>query len=491
MSTSALPVEQTKLFIAGWCDASTSAVYEDRNPATGETIALVADASEQDVDAAVRAARLAFEGGKWPTFSAARRGKALYKLSQLIAEHADELAALEVRDNGKAMNTAKGELGSIVDVFEFYAGAATKNYGETIPGPSLSFLTQTVREPVGVVAAIVPWNFPLLLASWKVAPALAVGCTVILKPAPATPLTALRLADLAVEAGFPPGVLNVVTGAGRECGASLVAHPGVDKVAFTGSTATGRDVAAAAAQSIKRVSLELGGKCPSIVCADADLDAAVAGVLYGAFYNAGQCCEARSRVLVHESIADSFLTAFVEKTKALRVGDPTRKETQIGAITLREQFEKIERYVASSGEEGAQLIVGGHALEGPGMFWEPTVLLADPTTRVAREEIFGPVVTLMSYKTDEEAITLSNDSEYGLSASVWTTNLGRAHRVAQRLRSGTVAINTPYAIFPGVPFGGYKQSGYGRELGMETLRLYTETKSIITYIGEKSLIPFA
>jgi acyl-CoA reductase-like NAD-dependent aldehyde dehydrogenase len=487
---------RTQLLIGkDWRDGGDGRTYVDSNPATGATIADVAEATRADVDAAVKAARTAFETGKWASMPASRRGKIVSKIAQLIGQRATELALLEVRDNGKTIATAKGEIGAIVDCFEFYAGAATKNYGETLPGPLPTYLASTLREPVGVVGAIVPWNFPLLLASWKVAPALAAGCTIVLKPAPATPLTAIELGKIALEAGLPEGVLNIVTGSGRDLGQWIVEHPGIDKIAFTGSTATGKLVAQTAAQTLKRVTLELGGKSPSIIFDDADLDAAVAGALYGIFYNAGQTCEARSRLLVHSSIYERFLNAFKENAQKLRVGDPEDPQTHIGAITLPEQFEKIESYCRVADDEGAVRLFGGerHRVNGGfegGSFWSPTAYDARPEHRIAREEIFGPVASFVRFHDESEAIALANDTDYGLSASIWTRDIGRAGRVTQALRSGTVAINTPYAVFPGVPFGGFKQSGYGRELGLETMRAYSETKSVLSYIGEKTINPF-
>ncbi|HEY2475098.1 MAG TPA: aldehyde dehydrogenase family protein [Candidatus Cybelea sp.] len=487
---------KTQLLIGGaWRDAADGGTYELRNPATGAKIADVAEATREDLNDAVESARRAFDAGKWATMAASRRAKVIYKLSQLIAEHANELALCEVRNNGKTIATARGELSAIVDTFEFYAGAATKNYGDTLPPPLPTYLANTVREPVGVVGAIVPWNFPLLLASWKVAPALATGCTIVLKPAHATPMTAIELGKLALEAGVPEGVLNVVTGSKGGLGGWLVEHPAVDKIAFTGSTETGRIVAAAAAKTLKRVTLELGGKSPSVIFDDADLDAAIAGALYGVYYNAGQCCEARSRILLHSAIFDRFAEGFAHKAQRLRVGDPEDPQTQIGAITTAEQFEKIRSYCEVGAAEGARTIFGGDSPalgDGfeTGMFWNPTAFEAESAHRIVREEIFGPVAVLVRFEDEAQAIALANDSDYGLAASVWTSNIGRANRIARAIRSGSVAINTPYAVFPGVPFGGYKASGYGRELGMETMRLYSETKSVLTYIGEKPMDPF-
>src|SRR5579863_1340644 len=391
--TTAPTMTKTQLLVGGASrDASDGGTYEVRNPATGAKIADVAEATREDLNDAVSAARRAFDTGKWASMAASRRAKIVYKVAQLIGERAADLALCEVRNNGKTVATAKGEMSAIVDCFEFYAGAATKNYGDTLPPPLPTYLANTVREPVGVVGAIVPWNFPLLLASWKVAPALAAGCTVVLKPAPSTPLTAIELEKIALEAGVPEGVLTVVTGSGRELGQWLVEHPLVDKIAFTGSTATGKLVAKTAADTVKRVTLELGGKSPSIIFDDANLDAAVAGAIYGIFYNAGQACEARSRVFIQKNVYDAFVAAFIERAKAVRVGNPEDPATHVGAITLREQFDKIQSYCDIGKNEGATVLLGGEAerLNGElsgGMFWGVTAFEAKPEHRIAREEI--------------------------------------------------------------------------------------------------------
>jgi acyl-CoA reductase-like NAD-dependent aldehyde dehydrogenase len=398
-----------------------------------------------------------------------------------------------VLNNGKAIGQARSEVTQAIEDFEFFAGAATKIMGNTIPVPN-NFLNYTVREPIGVCAQIVPWNYPLMMAAWKVAPALAAGNTVILKPASATPLTALLLGEICTEAGIPAGVVNVLPGPGAEIGAYLAEHPGVDKIAFTGETDTGRDIMRAAASTLKRVSLELGGKSPNIVFDDADIDHAVNGSLFAIFYSAGQSCEARSRLFVQDSVYDRFVEQFVAKTQRLKVGDPFDTSTQIGSLISPKHLERVDGYVRIGREEGAEVLAGGER-PGNGLdkgnFYLPTVLAGvDNSARVAQEEIFGPVVTIMRFSSEAEAIQLANDVVYGLAGTLWTQNVGRAHRVAGAIRSGVVTVNTAFTAFPGLPFGGYKQSGFGRELSMETLDLYTELKSVLLYIGEKPMNPF-
>ncbi|MDQ3706806.1 MAG: aldehyde dehydrogenase family protein [Chloroflexota bacterium] len=484
-----------KLLINGQqVDAASGETFDAFNPATNEPFARVAKAGRADVDAAVQAAREAFEKGKWVRMGAARRGSLLNKVAQLMRDRSEEIARLEVTNNGKAISQAKAELNQAIEDFEFFAGAATKITGNTIPVPG-NFLNYTVREPVGVCAQIVPWNYPIMMAAWKVAPALAAGNTVILKPASATPLTALLLGEICLEAGIPAGVVNVLAGPGAEIGAYLAEHPGVDKVAFTGETETGRTIMRTAAGTLKRVSLELGGKSPNIVFEDADIDHAVNGSLFAIYYSAGQSCEARSRLFVQQSVYEQFVEQFVDKAGRLKVGDPLDGGTQVGSLISPAQLERVDRYVRLGEEEGGQVLAGGRRAEGDGLdrgnFYMPTVLAGvSNKARVSQEEIFGPVVNIMPFQTEAEAVQLANDVVFGLAGTLWTKDVGRAHRVAGQIRSGVVTVNTPYTAFPGLPFGGYKQSGFGRELSMESLDLYTELKSVLLYIGEKPVNPF-
>lgn len=483
-----------QLFINGrHVDAASGETFDVINPATNEKLATVAKAGKADVDAAVQAARDAFDKGKWVRMGAARRAGAIYKVANIMRERFEEIARLEVLNNGKAISQAKGELTQAIEDFEFFAGAATKITGSTIPVPG-NFLNYTLREPIGVCAQIVPWNYPIMMAAWKLAPALAAGNTVILKPASATPLTALLLGEICLEAGIPAGVVNVLPGPGAEIGVYLSEHPGVDKIAFTGETETGRDIMRRAAGTLKRISLELGGKSPNVVFEDAELDHAVNGSLFAIYYSAGQSCEARSRLFVQSSIYDRFVEQFVAKAEKLKVGDPLDAATQIGSLISPKHLEKVHGYVNIGKEEGAQVLTGGkkpgNGLD-KGNFYLPTVLAGVPNSaRVAQEEIFGPVVTIMPFSNEAEAIQLANDIVYGLAGTIWTTNLGRAHRVAGAIRSGVVTVNTPFTAFPGLPFGGYKQSGFGRELSMEAMELYTELKSVLIYTGEKPVDPF-
>jgi acyl-CoA reductase-like NAD-dependent aldehyde dehydrogenase len=465
-----------------WSDAADGGTFATVNPATGETITEVASAQAADIDRAVAAARGAMANDAWRNMNPHKRSRLLWKLADAIEAAADELGALETADNGKPYFEArKVDLPSVVENFRYFAGLADKIQGGTIPvaGP---FLNYTLREPVGVVGCITPWNFPLSLATWKVAPALACGNAVILKPAEQTPLTAIRLGELAAEVGFPAGVLNVVPGFGETAGAALVRHPGVDAIAFTGSTEVGRIVMREAAETLKKVSLELGGKSPNIVLADADVKAAVRGATTGIFYGKGEVCAAGSRVLVERPIYDEFVEAFADRASKMTVGDPMDENTRLGAIVSEEQLERVMSYVEAGKAEGARLVAGGErtTVDGKGNFVTATVFAdVESKMKIAQEEIFGPVAAVLPVDDLEHAIATANDTMYGLASGVWTRDIGKAHRVARELQAGTVWINTYNQYDSASPFGGYRQSGFGRDLGYEAaLEKYTQVKSV-------------
>jgi aldehyde dehydrogenase (NAD+) len=464
-----------------WRDASGGKTMEVVNPATEEVIATVAAAGKEDIDAAVTAARAAFEG-PWGKMSARERGRLLSKLADRLMEKADEIAKLETLHNGKPIFESRQiEIPAAAECLEYYAGWADKITGETIPVKG-NYLTYTLREPVGVIGAIVPWNFPLLLASWKVGPALATGNTVILKPAPETPLTALALGEIAVEAGLPPGVLNVLTGPGADVGQALVAHPGIDKIAFTGGTTTGKAIMRSAADTLKKITLELGGKSPNIVFADADLDAALRGATTGIFYGKGEVCAAGSRLLVDRSIKDQFMEKLAARAKKMVAGDPMDPKTRYGSLASKRQMDTVQRYVDVAKKEGATLVAGGARADigtGKGYFFQPTVFdNVTPDMTISREEIFGPVLATIEFADIDEAIARANDSQYGLAAAVWTRDIKKAHYVARKLQAGTVWINTYNVYDTAAPFGGYKASGFGREMSAHALEHYTQLKSV-------------
>jgi acyl-CoA reductase-like NAD-dependent aldehyde dehydrogenase len=478
------------LFVNGeLVEAQAGELRELTEPATGEPLARVAMAAEADVDLAVDAARAALEG-PWGKTPPTERSRLLHALADAIVANRKELAELEVRNVGKAISSVKAEVNQAVENFRFYASAIASIAGRSNPlGGSLLFYS--LKEPVGVAGQIVPWNYPLMMTTWKLAPALAAGCSVVLKPDEATPLTALRLAELATEVGFPPGVVNIVPGPGKTTGAYLVRHPGVDKIAFTGSTETGGEIMRLASSPIKRITLELGGKSPNLVFADANLADAIPSSVWSIYYSAGQSCEARSRVLVEQSIYDDFVSRFSEQAEQLRLGDPLDPETQVGSLISTEHRDKVHGFVERGREEGAEVVTGGELDDGKGAFYKPTVLAkVESAMTVAQEEIFGPVVTVIPFEDEKDAIRIANDVRYGLMATVWTGDPARGHRLASRIKAGTVGINMPYTAFPGIPFGGYKQSGFGRELGLETLDLYLETKSVLVSTSPKPFNPF-
>jgi acyl-CoA reductase-like NAD-dependent aldehyde dehydrogenase len=482
-SASQIQPKPGRLFIGGkWVDAASGATFATTNPATGETLTHLAEGNEADANAAVAAARAAFSGGPWPEMSAADRGKILWKIGDLVDKYNEELGVLETLDNGKPIfESRQVDMPMVAEVFRYFAGWATKITGETVPvrGP---FLNYSLREPLGVVAAITPWNFPLLLASWKIAPALAAGNTVVLKPAQLTSLSALRLGEICQEAGLPDGALNIVTGPGGSIGRALVTNPDVAKVAFTGSTAIGQEIARNAAESLKHVTLELGGKSPNIVFADADLDAAARGATIGIFYGKGEVCAAGSRLFVERKIKDAFMEKLIERVKKMQPGDPMDPKTRFGALVSEQQMATVLGYVEKGKSEGAKLVAGGTKAaigNGKGCFVLPTVFdeVKNDMT-IAREEIFGPVLATIAFDDVEDAVREANNNPYGLAAAVWTRDIAKAHRVARRLQAGTVWVNTYNNYDPAAPFGGYKKSGYGRELGSTALDYYTQVKSV-------------
>jgi len=480
MATTA--VIRKQLFIDGaWRDAANGKTIEVVNPATEEVIAEVASADKSDVDAAVAAARAALDG-QWGKLSARERGRLVWKIGERLMERADEIARLETLHNGKPIFESRQiEVPAAAECFQYFAGWADKIHGETIPVKG-NYLTYTLREPVGVVAAIVPWNFPLLLTAWKVAPALACGNTVIIKPASQTPLTALALAEIAQEVGLPPGVLNVVTGPGSKVGQMLVEHPGIDKIAFTGDTSTGKGIMRGSAETLKKITLELGGKSANIVFPDADLDAAIRGATTGIFYGKGEVCAAGSRLLVDKSIKSEFIDKVAARAKKMAPGDPLDPKTRLGAISSKKQLETDLRYIEIAKKEGATLVAGGARADigtGKGYFLQPTIFDGvTPQMTIAREEIFGPVLAAIDFADIDEAIARANDSSYGLAAAVWTKDIKKAHHVARKLQAGTVWINTYNIYDTAAPFGGYKASGFGREMGAHALEHYTQVKSV-------------
>jgi phenylacetaldehyde dehydrogenase len=476
-----------KLLINGqWVEAASGETFTTINPATEETLAEIAYGQAEDIDRAVRAARAAFDDDSpWRRMNASDRGRLIWRIADLIEEHGDELAMLESLDNGKPYGVARvADVPLAADLFRYMAGWPTKIEGSTVPISALpapgEYLAYTLREPVGVVGQIIPWNFPLLMAAWKLGPALACACTVVLKPAEQTPLSALRLGELLQEAGLPDGVVNIVTGFG-DAGAALAAHDDVDKVAFTGSTEVGKLIVKAAAGNLKKVSLELGGKSPNVVYADADLDSAITGAANGIFFNHGQCCNAGSRLYVQNGIFDDVVNGVAEVAKGIKVGPGTDADVQMGPLISDEQFEKVLGYLDAGHEAGAESVVGGGRHGNRGYFVQPTILTnTSHDMKVVREEIFGPVVCAIPFDSPEEIVPVANDTNYGLAAGVFTRDISKAHRTAKRLRAGTVWINTYHVFDAAMPFGGYKESGWGREMGSQVLNNYLETKSVVT-----------
>lgn len=474
-------IEAPKLTIDGKSvDAISGDTFEVFDPSTGKVLTTVPRAGVPDVDAAVGAARRAFEDRRWAGLRPGKRSDILNKVAELIRKNSNELAQLEAIDSGKPLNLASGEMWAAAECFKYFAGWPTKMFGETNPTEDHMFV-YTLREPVGVCGGIIPWNFPLIMASWKVAPALAFGNAIVLKPAEQTPLTALRLAELCLEAGVPDGIVNVVSGFGEDAGAALAQHPDVDKISFTGSTEVGRKILHASEGNLKRVTLELGGKSPNIVFSDANLKHAAKGSMFGVFLNSGQMCTAGTRILVEKDVHDDFVGQLVDATATMKVGPALEEGTGMGPVVSQEQLERVTGYIDIGRSEGAEIATGGERPSdlGDGYFVQPTVFTGVRNDmRIAQEEIFGPVVAVIEVDDVEDAIRVGNDTIYGLASAVWTSDISKAHRVAKGMRSGTVWVNTAGLYDPSVSFGGYKQSGFGRDLGVHSMEAFTETKSV-------------
>jgi len=484
-------LEKFSMLVGGKAVGALSGkTFQSQNPYTGEPWAEIPDGGPEDIDAAVSAARAALDG-EWGATTGFARAALMRRLGDLITENAERLARLEVNDSGKLLREMLGQLNGLGSWYHYYAGLAATLEGRQIPTPNPNYLVYTRREPVGVVAAITPWNSPVLLLTWKLGPALAAGCTVVAKPAEQAPASTLEFAKLFEEAGFPPGVFNVLTGFGPDAGAPLAEHPGVDKVAFTGSTATGTAVMRAAAGHLARVSLELGGKSPQVVFADADLEAAANGVVAGVFAATGQTCMAGSRLLVERSVHDELLERVSARAAAVRLGDPMEAETEMGPVAFEDHLANVQGRIATAEAEGARLVTGGRRPERDGFFIEPTVF-ADVRAEmsIAREEVFGPVLAVQAFDGAEEAVRMANDSPYGLAAGIWTADVRRAHKVAHAIRAGTVWINAYRSVGPMAPFGGFKASGLGRENGLEALHEYTEHKTVWVELGGATRDPF-